>query len=136
VFYRDAHGLHPNLRAEPETGKALIFKHTYCHQGERVQQGVKYILRTDIMFKRTDKPLYSTYKPFLDNPLFIKAMGLYDKSIELQAKGDPKGKMKYNKRKHTIHICIFFIIRFYRMLSCCLRNSSSSEICSIGIVIR
>jgi len=36
----------------PETGKALIFKHELLHAGQVVTEGVKYVLRTDIMYRR------------------------------------------------------------------------------------
>jgi len=36
----------------PETGKALIFRHELIHEGCPVLKGIKYVLRTDIMYKR------------------------------------------------------------------------------------
>ena len=40
---------------KPETGKALIFKHELVHSGSKVIEGVKYVLRTDVMYKRKPK---------------------------------------------------------------------------------
>jgi hypothetical protein len=37
---------------KPEAGKALIFKHELLHEGCSVLEGVKYVLRTDVMYKR------------------------------------------------------------------------------------
>ena len=37
---------------KPATGKALIFKHELVHSGTKVIEGVKYVLRTDIMYRR------------------------------------------------------------------------------------
>lgn len=37
---------------EPATGRALIFYHPLRHQGAEVRRGTKYVLRTDIMFRR------------------------------------------------------------------------------------
>lgn len=34
----------------PKTGRAAIFKHELLHQGNAVQAGVKYAVRTDVMF--------------------------------------------------------------------------------------
>ncbi|CAM1343716.1 prolyl hydroxylase family protein [Tenacibaculum amylolyticum] len=36
----------------PKKGMALIFRHRLRHEGKEVTSGVKYVLRTDIMYKR------------------------------------------------------------------------------------
>lgn len=35
----------------PKTGLALCFRHSYLHEGRAVRSGVKYVLRTDIMYR-------------------------------------------------------------------------------------
>lgn len=40
-----------DLTIHPEQGLALIFLHDLEHEGSAVRQGVKYVLRTDIMFR-------------------------------------------------------------------------------------
>lgn len=35
----------------PDSGKALLFNHSLLHEGKEIHEGVKYVLRTDIMFK-------------------------------------------------------------------------------------
>ncbi|MBL0742046.1 prolyl hydroxylase family protein [Chryseolinea lacunae] len=40
---------------KPKTGSALIFRHALEHEGTEVLTGVKYVLRTDIMFTLTKK---------------------------------------------------------------------------------
>ena len=35
----------------PKRGQALVFEHTRRHAGEPILSGVKYVLRTDIMYK-------------------------------------------------------------------------------------
>lgn len=35
----------------PEKGQALIFEHSLIHAGEPITSGIKYVLRTDIMFR-------------------------------------------------------------------------------------
>ena len=40
-----------NLTIHPKQGMALIFLHDLEHQGCKVRSGIKYILRTDIMFR-------------------------------------------------------------------------------------
>jgi predicted 2-oxoglutarate/Fe(II)-dependent dioxygenase YbiX len=39
-------------RVQPETGMALVFPHRIRHQGSVVTSGVKYVLRTDVMYRR------------------------------------------------------------------------------------
>lgn len=37
---------------EPEQGTALVFMHDRLHAGEEVTHGTKYVLRTDVMYRR------------------------------------------------------------------------------------
>lgn len=37
---------------KPKQGSALVFEHFYHHKGCAVEKGVKYVLRTDVMYKR------------------------------------------------------------------------------------
>lgn len=39
-------------RVEPEEGMALLFEHAVRHQGAPLRSGVKYVLRTDVMYGR------------------------------------------------------------------------------------
>jgi len=41
-----------NCSIQPKTGTALIFKHELMHEGCPVIEGIKYVLRTDVMYKR------------------------------------------------------------------------------------
>jgi predicted 2-oxoglutarate/Fe(II)-dependent dioxygenase YbiX len=40
-----------NLSIKPERGMALIFLHALYHAGGEVTRGVKYVLRTDVMYR-------------------------------------------------------------------------------------
>jgi len=73
------------------TGSALLFNHDVMHKGEVVSKGTKYILRTDIMFKREAGSTLGVPQSLLMNPDFLRMDALYKKSIELQKAGDPKG---------------------------------------------
>ncbi|MES2945212.1 MAG: 2OG-Fe(II) oxygenase [Pseudomonadota bacterium] len=37
---------------KPEAGMALVFPHAMRHQGAPMDSGVKYVLRTDVMYKK------------------------------------------------------------------------------------
>ena len=39
----------------PETGSMLLFKHRQLHQGDPVTKGTKYVMRTDIMYKKIEE---------------------------------------------------------------------------------
>ena len=39
-----------SLTVAPGTGKALIFEHHLWHQGQKLDTGTKYVLRTDIVY--------------------------------------------------------------------------------------
>ncbi|WP_245119047.1 2OG-Fe(II) oxygenase [Hymenobacter volaticus] len=41
------------LRVQPKQGMALLFLHSLYHEGSEVTQGVKYVLRTDVMYRTT-----------------------------------------------------------------------------------
>ncbi|WP_422932151.1 prolyl hydroxylase family protein [Singulisphaera sp. PoT] len=44
-----------DVGVRPKTGMALIFKHDLPHEGSAVKQGIKYVLRSDIMYDRIGK---------------------------------------------------------------------------------
>lgn len=48
---------HPNdqpmATVQPREGAALIFDHQQVHEGAAVTEGRKYVLRTDVMYRRT-----------------------------------------------------------------------------------
>lgn len=42
---------------QPEKGLAIVFNHHRLHEGAKIIEGQKYILRTDVMYKRVDEKL-------------------------------------------------------------------------------
>lgn len=40
-------------RIQPKTGMALVFLHKLYHEGTEVLSGTKYVLRSDVMYRRT-----------------------------------------------------------------------------------
>jgi len=45
-----------NFEIVPQRGMALLFEHPLRHQGAPVQHGTKYVLRTDVMYRRAEVP--------------------------------------------------------------------------------
>lgn len=43
----------PEVAITPQTGKILLFQHPIIHEGSLVTEGVKYVARTDIMYRRS-----------------------------------------------------------------------------------
>lgn len=41
----------PEVSIEPERGKALLFQHPLVHEGSEVLSGVKYVVRSDVMYR-------------------------------------------------------------------------------------
>jgi prolyl 4-hydroxylase len=46
------HHCRPSLEVIPVTGKALVFYHRQLHEGMPVVEGRKYVLRTDVMYRK------------------------------------------------------------------------------------
>jgi hypothetical protein len=42
----------PTAGVVPVPGRVLLFEHRLLHEGEEVSAGVKYVVRSDIMFRR------------------------------------------------------------------------------------
>ena len=40
------------VSVHPTTGSALVFDHDVFHEGALLEEGVKYAIRTDVMFER------------------------------------------------------------------------------------
>lgn len=78
---------HQQHQVIPALGNGLLFNHDLRHEGWPVISGTKYILRTDVMFRRSTmghSPL-----TYLRDPGRQHAEQLYRKSIQLQLEGDP-----------------------------------------------
>lgn len=49
--------VNPYQEVDPQTGRLLLFAHGQLHKGNEVPEGTKYVLRTDVMYRR--EPLES-----------------------------------------------------------------------------
>lgn len=50
-----AYDVERDFNVYPRTGRVLLFQHRdLWHSGQEVERGVKYTLRTDVMFKRVE----------------------------------------------------------------------------------
>jgi hypothetical protein len=69
------------FRVKPEPGMALVFNHMILHEGERVQNGQKYIMRSDVMYRRVE----GTGRQL--SPKEVEGVLLYQKAELLEADG-------------------------------------------------
>jgi prolyl 4-hydroxylase len=44
----------PEISIKPQTGMGLLFQHPIIHEGNIVIAGIKYVARTDLMYRRLD----------------------------------------------------------------------------------
>ena len=68
----------------PKAGTAVIFNHDTLHEGQPVTQGTKYIIRTEIMFRRVDTEMLPNPTSYQENENYLKTVALYTKSWELE----------------------------------------------------
>jgi hypothetical protein len=55
----------------PAQGMALFFMHHLAHKGQAVLDGRKYVLRTDVMYRRTDTTIDVRVSVLVDGPVGI-----------------------------------------------------------------
>ena len=68
----------------PREGTALIFNHDTLHEGLPVVDGIKYIIRTEIMYRRVDKEMIPNPLEYRTDENYLTTLTLYQKSWELE----------------------------------------------------
>lgn len=53
--YSGGRTLFTKWEIDPQSGSGLVFRHNLLHEGEMVEEGVKYVLRSDIMYRLMDR---------------------------------------------------------------------------------
>jgi len=80
---------HPIVQTfTPKMGSALVFNHDTLHEGEKVVKGVKYIMRTSIMFRQVED-LRDPARPFELDELWQKTKAIFATFNQLEANKDP-----------------------------------------------
>lgn len=77
--------IHNNI---PKSGSMLIFNHDTIHEGSKVTKGIKYIIRTDLVFERINVPKDYIERYWFSDPMFIKAVNLYREANNKETNGD------------------------------------------------
>eukprot|EP01102_Stenamoeba_stenopodia_P003267 TRINITY_DN1320_c0_g1_i12.p2 TRINITY_DN1320_c0_g1~~TRINITY_DN1320_c0_g1_i12.p2 ORF type:complete len:253 (-),score=43.01 TRINITY_DN1320_c0_g1_i12:1594-2352(-) len=98
------------LHIRPRIGTALVFRQDTEHAGLPVVQGVKYILRTDIMFQRNHrhvKDKRAIQQQMLSDKNFLEMDRLYQKSIQYQIEGNPEASTESYLKAMEIQTRLF-----------------------------
>lgn len=69
----------------PKKGSALVFNHNVIHAGNPVEYGSKYIIRSDILFKRENT---NTDNSWQSDPYFLKAIEYYREAGNQEMSGN------------------------------------------------
>jgi len=51
-IFRDRHGNLRRLPCQPQAGSVLLFSQCLAHEGSRVESGLKYTMRTEVMYSK------------------------------------------------------------------------------------
>lgn len=83
------------FRYKPKKGSCIIFNHNMIHEGTKVDNNDKYIIRSDIIFERI-----GTYDGncIYDDPDFQEAIELYREANNLETDGDVDKSGEYYER--------------------------------------
>ena len=68
----------------PKEGTALVFNHDTLHEGLPVSNGVKYIIRTEIMYHRVDREMIPDPMSYQRDENYLATLALYQKSWRLE----------------------------------------------------
>lgn len=81
----------------PEAGLALIFPHELLHEGDRLLSGVKYLMRSDVMYRRhTSTP--SGAPSTAGSEVYLKAVNMYQEAALLERAGKSMEAMELYRK--------------------------------------
>lgn len=103
-FYEDRWDERVVRSVPPETGTGIVFEHALWHDGQSVTNGVKYVLRTDVMYRRADgdKEGHTGYVWALAQfPDGILVSGSRDKSILVWKRRRAVQRLTYHQASVT-----------------------------------
>ena len=55
--YQGGHTIFDEVDIKPQTGMALCFMHAQKHEGSVIESGIKYVLRTDVMYQNKNSEI-------------------------------------------------------------------------------
>lgn len=82
--------------------RGVCFNHDVLHEGSPVKSGVKWVLRSDVMFRRVDR--FPSFRfSYLTDERFVTADRDYQLSIALQKQGRPEESTAAFLRATELH---------------------------------
>ncbi|WP_299715900.1 2OG-Fe(II) oxygenase [uncultured Tenacibaculum sp.] len=69
LFFDTKNSIHPFKKYTPEKGDLIIFDHNLWHSGEIVLDGIKYVLRSDIIYQKINSSITRKEIPFSEGHL-------------------------------------------------------------------
>jgi tetratricopeptide (TPR) repeat protein len=96
VFYF-ADGREVPLR--PKVGMCLVFNQKILHEGKTVTDGLKYFIRTDILYRK----IQSFQDNLQLNPIQKEALDLYEKGIHLEKLQNTDEAIRFYKRATKLY---------------------------------
>lgn len=93
IFKYPFNGIHQEYRIIPKIGRVLLFEHDIEHEGSILKNGIKYCIRTDVMYKNEECSLYSRFVVYEDDLQSSEselltnnelAKKLYNKAVDLE----------------------------------------------------
>eukprot|EP00698_Gefionella_okellyi_P001473 TRINITY_DN1140_c0_g1_i7.p1 TRINITY_DN1140_c0_g1~~TRINITY_DN1140_c0_g1_i7.p1 ORF type:complete len:288 (+),score=28.12 TRINITY_DN1140_c0_g1_i7:28-864(+) len=95
--YHDVADREITAQVVPQAGLALVFPHDRLHEGASLGSGVKYLLRSDIMYRRRGVPACARAAGEPDDK-YIEAVNLYQRASALERKGEAHEAMLLYRR--------------------------------------
>lgn len=83
---------------KPKMGMCLIFNQNIFHEGLTVASGLKYFIRTDILYKKIESYVDSTL-----NETQLKALELYEVGVEHERSNEHEKAISMYKRAHKLY---------------------------------
>ena len=75
-FYENRFCSEIQLDVAPREGLAIIFDHDYWHDGQEVTSGTKYVLRTDVLYRRRQASQTSSHRGYIWSLIELDNEGL------------------------------------------------------------
>ena len=97
----------------PRAGTALVFNHDTLHEGLPVTRGVKYIVRTEIMYRRVDRDMIPDPLSYKQDGDYLTTLALYQKSWRLEQGLCPMSLLVEFKSYIYVYLYMYMYVCIY-----------------------
>eukprot|EP01130_Rhizamoeba_saxonica_P002678 TRINITY_DN1243_c0_g1_i1.p1 TRINITY_DN1243_c0_g1~~TRINITY_DN1243_c0_g1_i1.p1 ORF type:complete len:238 (-),score=38.78 TRINITY_DN1243_c0_g1_i1:17-730(-) len=92
LFEAQSENITHRIKATP--GMALVFRHRLLHEGAQLKAGTKYIMRSEVMYKRDCEPQF--------HPDELRAIDFMKKAIDLETDGFCMEAVEFYKKAFSL----------------------------------